>query len=210
MQIAPSVLAANHLKLEEDILKVSPAEYIHLDIMDGHFVPNISFGPGLVKALRPLTEQSFDVHLMLEKPLGYIEAFVNAGADIISFHIECGDNPQAVIDKIKELGVKPAMTLKPGTKVESLFPYCNQLFMVLVMTVEPGFGGQSLMAEQLEKAKILKEKFPHLLIEADGGIGRDNIELCAKMGVDICVAGTSVFGEEDPSAEIRFLQSAGK
>ncbi len=206
MKIAPSVLAADVKNLQSEIEKVYNADYIHLDIMDGHFVPNISFGSFIVKGLRPCAKIPFDVHLMLSYPLEYIEAFADAGADIISFHIECLNNPREVIEKIKSFGVKPAIAIKPNTPIEEVFPYCDDLFMVLIMTVEPGFGGQSFMAEPLKKARILKDKFPSLLIETDGGIGRGNVELCKNSGIDICVCGTSVFSAQNPSEEIEFLK----
>ncbi len=206
MKIAPSMLACDQANFKNELDKIQNADYIHLDIMDGHFVPNISFGPDVVKKLRPHTNVPFDVHLMISHPLQYIEKFKDAGADIVSFHIECEDNTGEVIDKITSLGIKPALTLKPKTAVETIYPYADKLFMVLIMSVEPGFGGQSFMPEQLEKVRKLKEKFPHLLLEIDGGIGRANIELCKNAGVDICVAGTSVFTAEVPSEEIEYLQ----
>lgn len=210
MKIAPSLLAADFTALKNEVEKISNADYLHLDIMDGHFVPNISFGYSIVEALRPCTNLLFDVHLMISHPLKYVENFAKAGADIISFHVECDDDIKKTIEKIKSLGVKPALVLKPNTPVETVFEYCDDLFMVLIMTVEPGFGGQSIMLEQLEKAKILKEKFPQLLIEADGGIGRDNIKLCAEKCVDISVCGTSVFKAENPKEEIETLKNLSK
>ncbi len=208
MKIAPSMIACDYANFKEEIQKISNADYIHLDVMDGHFVPNISFGAGIIKALKPYSTVPFDVHLMLSHPLKYLQDFKNAGADVVSFHVECEDDPKEVIDKILELGMKPAMVVKPNTKIEELFPYAQSLFMVLVMTVEPGFGGQAMMPEQLEKVKIIKEKFPHLLLEVDGGIGRGNMGICKEAGVDICVAGTSVFTAEVPNEEIKYLQNA--
>lgn len=206
MKIAPSMLASNYTKMGECLCAVQSADWIHLDIMDGHFVPNISFGPDIVKALRPLTALPFDVHLMISHPLSYIERFAKAGADIISFHVECDDDISETLDAIERFGIKPALTLKPGTPVEALFPYLDRLYMVLVMTVEPGFGGQKFMAEQLEKVRILREKCPGLVLEADGGINLETAPVCSAAGVDVAVAGTSVFGAKDIPAAIRALR----
>lgn len=207
MLISSSLLAANFSDLQNELKKVDNSDFLHLDIMDGHFVPNISFGPAIVAGLKSLTSLPYDVHLMLSHPINYVEQFAKAGAEIISFHVECEDDTQAVIEKIKSLGVKPALVVKPNTPIETIFPYCKDIYMVLVMTVEPGFGGQTMMTEQLEKIKGLKEKFPQVLVEVDGGIGKENIELCKNAMVDICVCGTSVFSSENPKETIKFLQS---
>lgn len=206
MQIAPSVLASDFLKLGEEMLRTNTADYMHLDIMDGHFVPNISYGPAFVKTLRKATDVPFDVHLMISHPLKYLEEFADAGADIICFHLECEDNTDKVIEKIKALGKKPALALKPGTPATKLLPYLDKLFMVLIMTVEPGFGGQKFMAEQIEKVRFIKSVKPEMTVEVDGGVNRETIDVCREAGVDICVAGTAVFGAEDPKAEIDFLR----
>ena len=207
MFVAPSVLASDFTDLTNEMEKVKTADYIHLDIMDGHFVPNISFGPDVVKQLRSKTEVPFDVHLMISHPLKYLDRFAEAGADIVSFHVECDDDTQEVIDRITELGIKPALTLKPGTPVEELYPYLDKLFMVLVMTVEPGFGGQKFMADQMDKIRKIKERCPDLLVEVDGGVNRETARVCKEAGADICVAGTAVFKAEDPAAEIAYLQN---
>lgn len=206
MLIAPSVLASDFTNLESEMKRVATADYIHLDIMDGHFVPNISFGPDVVKQLRPQTEVPFDVHLMISHPLKYLDRFAEGGADIICFHLECEDDTKAVIDAIKAHGIKPAVAIKPGTPVEAVYPYAQELFMVLVMTVEPGFGGQSFMPDMMDKVKALKAKFPQLLVEVDGGINRSTIGVASEAGVDICVAGTGVFKAEDPKTEIAYLK----
>ena len=205
MKIAPSVLAADFLNLKGEMEKVKTADFIHLDIMDGHFVPNISYGPDVVKFLKKVSEVPFDVHLMISHPLKYLDTFKDT-ADVISFHIECEDDTDEVIDKIISMGKKPAVALKPGTPVEEVYKYCHKLYMVLVMTVEPGFGGQSFMAEQMEKVKKLKEKFPELLVEADGGINAKTAPVCKAAGLDIAVAGTAVFRAEDPAAAIENLR----
>ena len=205
MKIAPSVLAADFLNLKSEMEKVKTADFIHLDIMDGHFVPNISYGPDVVKFLKKVSDVPFDVHLMISHPLKYLDTFKDT-ADVISFHIECEDDTDEVIDKIISMGKKPAVALKPGTPVEEVYKYCHKLYMVLVMTVEPGFGGQSFMAEQMEKVKKLKEKFPSLLVEADGGINAKTAPVCKAAGLDIAVAGTAVVRAEDPSAAIENLR----
>lgn len=207
MLIAPSVLASDFTNLESEVKRVASADFIHLDIMDGHFVPNISFGPDVVKQLRPKTRVPFDVHLMIFHPLQYLDRFVEAGADIICFHLECGDDTREVIDAIKARGLKAAVAIKPGTPVEEVYPFAEELFMVLVMTVEPGFGGQSFMPDMMEKVRTLKAKFPQLLVEVDGGINRSTIMEAKAAGVDICVAGTGVFKAEDPEAEIAYLKA---
>ena len=207
MKIAPSVLAADFLNLKSEMEKVKTADYIHLDIMDGHFVPNISYGPDVVKFLKKATNVPFDVHLMISHPLKYIEKFKDT-ADVISFHIECDDDTMEVIDAINAMGVKAALAIKPGTPIEETYKYIDsgKLFMVLVMTVEPGFGGQSFMAEQMEKVKKLKAKYPDLVVEADGGINNKTYLTCKEAGLDIAVAGTAVFGAEDPAKAIENLR----
>lgn len=207
MKIAPSVLAADFTKLGEEIQKVSGADYIHLDIMDGHFVPNISYGHELVAALRPLSKVPFDVHLMIEHPLFYIPSFIKAGADDITFHIECGDPIGQTVDAIHQGGAKAGLVLKPATPVEMLWPWLDKIEMVLVMTVEPGFGGQKFMEPMLEKVRRIKERAPHILVEVDGGINPQTISACAQAGVDICVAGTGVFRASDPAQALKNLQS---
>lgn len=160
MKIAPSVLAADFTRLGEEINRVSKADYIHLDIMDGHFVPNISFGHELVAALRPLSSVPFDVHLMMDHPLFYIPSVVRAGADLITFHVECADSISETIDAIHQGGAKAGLVLKPGTPVETLWPWLDRIDMVLVMTVEPGSGGQKFMPDMMDKVRAIKERAP--------------------------------------------------
>ena len=205
MKIAPSVLAADYSRLDREIEKIKTADFVHLDVMDGHFVPNISFGAPVIKALRKLTEQVFDCHLMISHPLRYIKDFADAGADIVTFHLECEDDPDEVIDEILKYGMKPSMSVKPGTPAEKLLPYLDRLYMVLVMTVEPGFGGQKFMPEMMEKVKYLKKVRPELQAEVDGGISEATIGQCRDAGVDICVAGTAVFRAENPAEMIKRL-----
>lgn len=206
MLIAPSVLAADFSRLNEEMQRISTADFVHLDVMDGDFVPNISFGFPVIKGIRKSTDVPFDVHLMISHPLKYIENCKQSGADVVSFHVECLDDTEAVIDKIIELGMKPALAVKPGTDISAVYPFVDKLYMVLVMTVEPGFGGQKFMPEQMEKVKTLKEKYPDLLVECDGGINESTIDVCKASGVDISVAGTAVFGAKDPKKAIEMLR----
>lgn len=212
MLVAPSMLASDFAHLAQELEKITKggADFVHLDVMDGDFVPNISFGAPVIGAMRPHTKLPFDVHLMIQHPKKYIADFAKAGADIISFHVECADDPAEVIAEITSHGVKPAMVVKPNTPAQELFPYLDKLYMVLLMTVEPGFGGQSFMAAPLQKARLLKEKNPSILIEADGGINAQTVLECARAGVDICVAGTGVFKAPDTAKAIEELQQAGR
>ena len=212
MKVAPSLLSCDFAKMGEEVVRVDQAgaDLIHLDVMDGHFVPNITIGPGIVSAVRPCTKLPFDVHLMIDDPLDYIDAFANAGADIITFHIEARSDPLATIEKIRQKGIKAGLVIKPQTPVEAVFPYLDQLYMVLVMTVEPGFGGQSFMAGMMPKVTALKNECKKreldVLIEVDGGISEKTVGAAAAAGADICVSGTGVFKAKDMKEAIRFLQ----
>ncbi len=185
------------------------ADWMHLDVMDGHFVPNLTFGAPIIKWVRPFSDKPFDVHLMISDPLRYIDDFADAGADIITFHIESDSDIDKTIDKIKSRGIKAGLVLKPKTPAEAVFPYLDRLDLVLVMTVEPGFGGQSFMADMMPKVEAIKAEINrrglNVLIEADGGIGDATIAEVARAGVDVSVAGTAVFKAENPSQAIKRL-----
>ena len=214
LYIAPSLLAADYANLKYEISRIEEAgaNYLHLDIMDGHFVPNISFGAGLVSAVRKHTQLFFDVHLMISDPLRYVKDFIRAGADIITFHYESVDNPMEVLKEIKANEIRCGIAISPKTPAEVLYPFIGEADMLLVMTVEPGFGGQSLIPECLDKAKLLRRyamnKNINIDIEADGGITAENAGNVIESGVNILVAGSSVFKSKKPKAVIQAMRAA--
>lgn len=206
MLISPSLLAADFSDLRNELRRIHRADMLHVDVMDGHFVPNISIGPGVIKAIRPYSDLPFDVHLMLEHPLPYIRAFAEAGADNITFHPECADDIRETIGEIAACGKKAGLAIKPATPAEVVFPFAEQLYIVTIMSVEPGFGGQRMIPQTLKKAREIKDRFPHILVEVDGGVSRETCSLCRTAGFDVLVAGTAIFGAPSPEAEISFLR----
>ena len=205
--LAPSILAGDHACLKDSLLCAHQdgRSWIHLDIMDGHFVPNLSFGPQTVADLRKHSDIFFDVHLMLDQPQNYIEPFAQAGSDLISIHVEPEYDVSDTLQKIKSLGKKAGIVLNPDTPVEEVFPYLNEVELVLCMTVVPGFGGQSFIGSVLEKVRDLaalrSEKGRSVLIEVDGGVGPEHVQPCLDAGVDVFVAGTAYFSREEDSRQ---------
>lgn len=215
VKIAPSILAANFAKLGEEVLEVEKAgaELIHIDVMDGHFVPNITMGPIVVEALRPLTKLPLDVHLMIENADQYIEAFAKAGADYITVHVEASPHLHRTIQLIRSFGVKPGVVLNPHTPIESIQHVLEDIDMVLFMTVNPGFGGQKFIHSVVPKVKqladIVKERNLAIEIEIDGGINEETIIPCVEAGATIFVAGSAIYNAEDKGKALQAIKEAG-
>ena len=213
--VAPSILSADFSKLGEEIKLVESlgAEYLHFDVMDGHFVPNISFGVPVFKSISSIHLMTNDVHLMISEPKKYIPKFAEAGADIITFHFEACHSEEEVfelIDMIHDLGIRAGISIKPKTPVDVLAPFLESLDLILIMSVEPGFGGQEFMPEALDKISYLREAIDsenyNCLIEVDGGINDKTGRLCIDAGVDILVAGSYLFGKEDIKERMESLR----
>ena len=213
IKISPSILSCDYSKMGEEFkrMKDCGADWLHIDVMDGHFVPNITLGAPIVKCMRKCSDLVFDVHLMISDPKKYIPDFVKAGADIITFHVESNSPVEETVDLIRSLGCKAALSVKPKTPVEVVFPYLDKLSMVLVMTVEPGFGGQSFMADMMDKVKLLRAECEKrgldMDIQVDGGINEKNAGLAVESGANVLVAGSAIFGSADPKATIASLRN---
>ena len=215
IKIAPSILSADFVNLERDIRALGPqgADYVHVDVMDGCFVPNITIGIPVVAAIKKISPLPLDVHLMIDWPLRYVEDFCRAGADILTLHVESDfpANTRAALEKIRALGVRPALSVKPNTRPEALLPFLELCELILVMTVEPGFGGQSFMADMMPKLKTIRgwldEKNPGCELEVDGGVNETTGKLCVENGANVLVAGSAWFKNPDPAAFCRALKA---
>ena len=213
--LSPSLLSADYMNMEQDIKATvaSGVKWLHVDIMDGHFVPNLSFGYSMVKAIRPLTDAVLDVHLMIDTPIKYAEEFCKAGADYLTIHVEA-DTPENIhktLDLIRSLGVKPGIVVKPKTPAEAIAPYLEKCDLVLVMTVEPGFGGQKFMADMMPKLKQLRQMLdevnPSCHLEVDGGVDLNTCVTCKENGADVLVAGSAYYKVADRKAFVEAIEA---
>lgn len=202
IKLAPSILTADFTNLKSELKKIEDngCPYVHIDVMDGHFVPNISIGIPVVKSISKITNMVLDVHLMISNPLKYIKDFADAGSDIINFHIECDDNANDVIDEILKYNKKVGITLKPNTPIESVYQYLDRVSMVLIMSVEPGFGGQKFMEDMMDKVSTLRtyidEKGLDIDIEVDGGLNLKNVDKAISKGANVLVVGSGIYNDK--------------
>lgn len=212
IKISPSILSCDYGKMAQELqdMERCGADYMHIDVMDGHFVPNITIGAPVIRCIRKYTAIPFDVHLMISEPLKYIDDFCDAGADIITVHTECDSPVGKTIDKILSRGVKASLTVKPATPAEEIFPYLDRLSMALIMTVEPGFGGQSFMANMMDKVTALRREIDRrgldCDIEVDGGINENTVAAAAKAGANVFVSGNAVFSSSDRKSAMKKLR----
>lgn len=212
IKIAPSILSADFANLERDIQRISAADYVHVDVMDGMFVPNISIGIPVVQSIRKVTDMPLDVHLMIVEPVRYVEQFCDAGADLVTIHVESDteENLHAAIEKIHAKGKRAGVVLKPKTPAEAALPFLEEVELILVMTVEPGFGGQSFMADQMPKVSALRrlidEKNPGCELEVDGGVAPETCRTCIDAGANVLVAGSAVYKAADIPGRIAQLR----
>ena len=215
VKIAPSILSADFANLERDIHRIADADYVHVDVMDGVFVPNITVGAPVVASIRKVTELPLDVHLMIVEPGRYVEQFCDAGADLVTLHVESDTETNLLdaIDKIHAKGKKAGVVLKPKTPAEAVLPFLEKVELILVMTVEPGFGGQKFMAGQMPKVsalrRMIEEKNPACELEVDGGVAPDTCQICIDAGANVLVAGSAVYKAADIPARIAELRGAG-
>ncbi len=217
VKVSPSILSADFANMERDLqmLKDSGAEYIHIDIMDGHFVPNLSMGFPMVSASKRVSDLVCDVHLMIDTPIRYVERFCDAGADILTIHVEADteENTKKALDMIRAKGVKPAICVKPKTPAEAVLPFIDHVDLILVMTVEPGFGGQSFMADMMPKLKkiseYIRERRPGCELEVDGGVNAETAKTCVENGANVLVAGSAYFKAADKTEFVNTVKSYG-
>lgn len=215
IKIAPSILSADFVNLERDItaLKATGVDYVHVDVMDGEFVPNITIGMPVVAAIRRITDLPLDVHLMIDRPVRYVKEFCKAGADILTIHVEADteENNLEALRQIKEAGVKAAISVKPKTPAEAVIPYLDLVDLILVMTVEPGFGGQKFMADMMPKLKtisqLIEKHCPHCELEVDGGVNVETAKVCKENGANVLVAGSAYFKAADPKAFVEAVKA---